>query len=273
MKEDLSVFHMHDYYPGFAKKGSLEYFRILDNFKRAILSADLIIACSEALLEEARALGRTDAKLVDNGVDYDKVVSGLGAPIPFELAGLPRPIVGHIGRINRKLEMDAISRMARERPDWSVVLIGPRTGWPDEYERRFQALLTIPNVHYLDGRGWDELPAYFNALDVGLMAYYTEGTWMAYGSPLKVWEYFSIGKPVVSADVLTLRKYPGLLHLVPSGGDWSGAVEAAIKGDTAELRQQRQALARQHGWDSRAQLIEEFISDALTTKVGHQQHD
>lgn len=263
MKEDLSVFHMHDYYPGFAEKGSREYHHIRDNFRRAIETADLVIACSQALLHEAHALGRRDAKLVENGVEFDVVARGASMPAPPELASLPRPIVAHIGRLNRKLDMDAIEGMASARPSWSWVLMGPRTGWPDAYERRFKKLLQRQNVHFIAGRGWDELPAFFNAIDVGLMAYRTEGTWMSYGFPLKVWEYFSVGKPVVGADVLSLRQLSGLLRLVGPGGDWVAAVESALSDDTPELRQERVSLARRFSWDSRVDMIEHLIHDAL----------
>ena len=263
MKEELSVFHMHDYYPGFAEKGSREYLRIRDSFRRAMETTDLVIACSQALLHEAHALGRRDAKLVENGVDFEVVARGASMAVPTELASLPRPIVAHIGRINRKLDMEALERMARARPNWSWVLMGPRTGWPEAYERQFQKLLSRQNVHFIPGRGWDELPAYFNAIDVGLMAYRTEGTWMSYGFPLKVWEYFSLGKPVVGADVLSLRQLSGLLRLVPSGGDWVEAVESALTENSASLREQRISMARRFSWDSRAATIESLIHDAL----------
>lgn len=264
--EALSVFHMHDYYPGFARKGTAEHARILDDLKTSLDRADVVIACSEALLQEARAFGRKDAKLVENGVDYNVVAGGAAMAVPPEMARLPRPIVGHIGRINRKLDMDAVSRIASERPTWSVVLMGPRTGWPDEYERRFQNLLARPNVHYIEGRGWDDLPAYISALDVGLMAYRTEGTWMAYGFPLKLWEYFSAGKAVVGADVLSLRKFSDLLELVPSGEDWVEAVQRAIDGDNAQKRHDRAALSKTYDWDARATLIEGIIGEALAAK-------
>ncbi len=264
--EALSVFHMHDYHPGFAKAGTLAHARVLENFKRSILESDLVIACSEALLHEAYALGRKDAKLLENGVDFNALSSGASMPLPPEFANMKRPIIGHIGRINRKLEMEAIGRIARERPDWSLVLMGPRTGWPEKYEQRFQALLALPNVHYLPARGWDQLPAYFNALDVGLMAYRTEGTWMAYGFPLKTWEYLSLGKVVVGSDVMSLRKFSKHLQLVPTDGDWVGAVQAAMDGDSAERRRERMDLARQYDWNARAQLLEGLINDALAAK-------
>ena len=265
-RESLSVFHMHDYHPGFAKAGTLAHARVLKNFKRSILESDLVIACSEALLHEAFAHGRKDAKLVENGVDFETVSGGAAMPEPAEFAKMKRPIIGHIGRINRKLEMEAIGRIARARPDWSVVLMGPRTGWPDKYADRFSELLSLPNVHYLPGRGWDQLPAYFNALDVGLMAYRTAGTWMAYGFPLKMWEYFSLGKTVVGSDVMSLRKFSKLLQLVPVDGDWVAAVQTAMDADSPSLRQERKALARQYDWNARAELIERLILEALAAK-------
>jgi len=265
-RESLSVFHMHDYHPGFAKAGTLEHARVLENFKRSILEADLVIACSEALLHEAHAQGRKDAKLVENGVDFATVSSGSAMAEPHEFSTMKRPIIGHIGRINRKLEMEAIERIARERPDWSVVLMGPRTGWPGKYEQRFRVLLSLPNVHYLPGRGWDQLPAYFNALDVGLMAYRTAGTWMAYGFPLKMWEYFSLGKAVVGSDVMSLRKFSPHVQLVPPEGDWVSAVQSAMDNDNPDRRRERKDLARQYDWDSRAALIESLIAEALAAK-------
>ena len=54
-----------------------------------------------------------------------------------------------------------------------------------------------PNIHYLGGKTYDELPAYLSGWDVALMPFaMNEST--QFISPTKTPEYLAGGKPVVS---------------------------------------------------------------------------
>ncbi|MBV9080538.1 MAG: glycosyltransferase [Elusimicrobia bacterium] len=266
--EELSVFHCHDYYPAFYREGSSERRVIERKFWKTVERADIVLATSDALYDQIRSRRTVGVHLLENGVDFDRIRGGVDEAVPEELRGLPHPIVAYVGRVNRKVDIDALVDIAQRRPKWSVVLMGPRTGWPRECEERFKNFCELPNTRYIEGQTPSRLPAYMGAIDVGLMNYVTEGTWTSFGFPLKMLEYFALGKPAVGTELPSLRKYQDIAKLVPEDGDWVAAVEEVWTNDTPQMRNKRIAFARERDWSERARSVENFLAEALEQKSG-----
>ena len=117
------------------------------------------------------------------------------APEPADLARDPHPRIGYVGRSSRRWIGSTLTGIARRRPDWSIVLVGP-VGHMGMRAAHKAALLALPNVHYLGNRAVREMPAYMRHMDVCLLCYaLTDYT--RYIFPLKLHEYLAAGRPVV----------------------------------------------------------------------------
>jgi UDP-galactopyranose mutase len=94
-----------------------------------------------------------------------------------------------------------------------------------------------PNIHYLGGKSYSQLPAYLSGWDVALMPFaINEAT--QFISPTKTPEYLAAGRPVVSTPITdVIRHYAGLDAVKIAGGpaEFVAACDAAL------------ALARQPG--------------------------
>lgn len=270
MGEDLTVFHCHDNYTDFFPVGSKERERVQSQFDRMIAKSDLIFSCSQALYEMILKKRSEGVYLVENAVDIENSTARIVAQngVPDEMKGIPRPIIGYIGRVNKKVDIRAMIDMALRRSQWSILLMGPRTGWNESRQTTFQEFLKLPNAYYIEGKSASELPRYWNALDVGIMNYVKEGTWVNYGFPLKMFEYFSVGKPVVGTNLPSIRKYSDYLEIVPDGGDWVVSVEKAMSNDGPDGAQRRIDLARQNSWEVRCRFILEKIWEAMGETCG-----
>lgn len=255
---ELNVFHVHDYYPGFCAPGTAERRAVEQAYHETLRRSDLVVVCGEALLADVRARGLTNVLLVENGVAFQRLRNGAGTEAPPELAGLPRPIVAYVGRINNTVDFGALARIADQRPGWSLVVLGPRSVSTDANERKFRAYLERPNAHYIGGRNAEDLGRYLNAIDVGLIAYERDGIF-AHRFPLKMIEYFALGKPVVSVDIPAVRKFAPLARVVSGESEWVPAIEAALKDDNATVREQRVDEARARDWQRQAALILQAI--------------
>jgi UDP-galactopyranose mutase len=86
--------------------------------------------------------------------------------------------------------------VADAQPDWSLVMVGPVVKIDEaKLPRR-------PNIHYLGGKSYAELPRYLAGWDVALMPFaVNEAT--KFISPTKTPEYLSGGVPVVSTPSRT----------------------------------------------------------------------
>ncbi|MEG2857810.1 MAG: glycosyltransferase, partial [Clostridia bacterium] len=135
-----------------------------------------------------------DAVMLPNGVNFEHFNSGaFGAlPVPDDMINLQRPIIGFSGMLQECIDYAAIEQVAKERPDWSVVLVGgPMPGVNLDYLKKYS------NIHFLGLKKYDEMPAYLGAFDVCLNAF-RSGNLAKDVSPLKFFEYLAVGKPVVS---------------------------------------------------------------------------
>jgi hypothetical protein len=227
--------------------------------------AGLVFASTQGLADRLARIN-PHTHLMPNVADYDHFARARSGdlPIPPELAGLPRPILGYVGALDRyKFDARLVVRLARAYEHASVVLIGPsglveQHGKPDPAMAQLQAL---PNVHLLGRRPYAELPAYLQCFDAGLIPY-QRNKYTAECSPLKLHEYLAAGLPVAVAGLPSLRPFADVIALSEDGSDYLAAVARALADGPARVAD-RQAVAQRFTWDTKLDWAERLIHEAL----------
>ena len=124
---------------------------------------------------------------------------------PADQEDLPRPRLGFYGVIDERFDTELLARVAEMRPNWSFVMVGPVVKISDE------DLPKRPNIHYLGGKTYEQLPCYLSGWDVALMPFaMNEST--QFISPTKTPEYLAGGRPVVSTPVKDVVRHYGELR-------------------------------------------------------------
>lgn len=225
--------------------------------EEALLSShsDIVLVTAQRLLEKHRQYHPVPL-LVPNAADFAHF-SQLCVEPPVALQSLSRPIIGYVGTIGDWFDMRLVSELARQRPGWSFVLLGP------VIDADLVPILALANVHLLGAHSYASLPAYLQSFDVGLIPFrrtpLTEAT-----HPVKFYEYLSAGKPVVSIPLPELVPYApqGLVCLATDAAEFVEHIEHALAENTTERQAQRRAFARAHSWEARFCQIQAAI-DAL----------
>jgi UDP-galactopyranose mutase len=126
---------------------------------------------------------------------------------PPDQAAIPGPRLGFYGVVDERMDLDLLAAVADARPGWSLVIVGPVVKIdPASLPQR-------PNLHFLGGRSYGELPAYLSGWDVALMPFaINEAT--RFISPTKTPEYLSGGRPVVSTPITDVIRHYGDLDAV-----------------------------------------------------------
>jgi glycosyltransferase involved in cell wall biosynthesis len=214
--------------------------------------ADLVLASAPAL---ARRLREFSANVVEapNVADTELFATALSpGPEDPAVAALPRPRIVFTGAVvATKLDLPLIVALARARPQWSFVLVGP-VGVGDP-RTDASPLAAEPNVHLLGARAYEQLPAVLRGADAGLIPYarnrLTDSIF-----PMKVYEYLAAGLPVVStplpalegvADVRTAADADGLARLL----------DGALASNGPRERAERSRRAAAHSWEARLREI------------------
>ncbi|MDQ4061394.1 MAG: glycosyltransferase, partial [Pseudomonadota bacterium] len=162
---------------------------------KLLARADLVFTGGQSLYEAKR--GRhPNIHAFPSSIDTAHFAKArrTGGRGPDDQAALPRPRLGFFGVIDERMDLDLVGRLAELRPDWQLVMVGPVVKIdPATLPRR-------PNVHWLGGKTYDELPAYLAGWDLGFMPFaLNEST--RYISPTKTPEFLAAGVPVVSTPI------------------------------------------------------------------------
>jgi teichuronic acid biosynthesis glycosyltransferase TuaH len=184
-----------DYVAGAELMGlSARRLRILE--RRALARADVVGAISLQLAERWAALGAKPV-LIPNGCHLAR--AGIDKPPPG-VRDLPAPVVGLIGQLNDRINLDLLSGIADA--GFSLLVVGPRD--PRWEPRRFAGLIARPYVHYTGPVPMEAVPSYLAAIDVGI-APYKDSPFNRASFPLKTLEYLGAGRPAVSTDLPAAR--------------------------------------------------------------------
>lgn len=208
-------------------------------------SVDVVVAASDEL-RRAKAGLRADIAVVGQGVDAAHFQAPAGCPP--DLARLPRPRLLCVGGIDERIDFALLDDVARLRPEWSIVLVGP------ELYVRAAERIRLPNVHLLGRRSYDELPGYVQNADVCLIPY-RDTPWARACNPVKTLEYLAAGRPVVSTDLPAVRLYQPLVRIARGAPAFVMAIQAALEEDSAAWREVRCAAAGGKSWPERADAI------------------
>jgi glycosyltransferase involved in cell wall biosynthesis len=139
------------------------------------------------------------------------------------------------------------------------VLIGPDNIFTATYRAQFETLRACANVTWLGARPFEEVPAHIQGMDVcAIPNRVNEFTRFVY--PVKLHEYLAVGKPVISTPIPSVKPFATTVHLASSVADWTRCLHDAA-GETGDgWVARRQATARLHTWEQRAERVHELLS-------------
>jgi len=221
---------------------------------RMLLEADVVTATADVLYRRVKPF-REDAVLCPNGVDYDFItttISATGAPPEDirELVENRNPIIGYYGALADWVDYGLIEHVARSCPGFNILLIGP--DYSDSV--RFKQILEISNISWLGVKPYRQIPGYLKYFDVATIPFVLDQTTHS-TSPLKLFEYMSAGKPVVTTAMQECKKYDPVL-IARDRNDFVEKLETALElrsdsGYTSRIIQ----IAQSNTWDQRARTL------------------
>ncbi|HEX8071686.1 MAG TPA: glycosyltransferase family 1 protein [Pyrinomonadaceae bacterium] len=184
---------------------------------------------------------------------------------PADQANIPHPRIGFFGVIDERLDIELVDAVAAARPDWQIVMIGPVVKIdPNDLPKR-------PNIHYLGGKDYKELPAYIAGWDVAAL-FFARNESTKFISPTKTPEYLAAGKPVVSTSIRDVVRPYGEQNLVRIADTVDEFVRAAAELGMDESvedeawRARVDAFLARNSWDKTWARMAELIGEVVATR-------
>lgn len=274
----VNALHGTDDYVAGAELMGLSARRLRAQELQALNRADVVTALSPLLVARWSALRGRPVPLIPNGCTPIRASAYSVAPA---IKLLPRPLVGLVGRLNARIDLDIVEAIADA--GFSLLIVGPHD--PRWEQRRFSALAARSAVHYVGRVPEDKVSAYIAATDIGVTPY-VDSPFNRASFPLKTLDYLSAGRPAVSTalpaaewlrdDMLSIdhgTSSDGILALANGREAFINALRRTVGNpgrantsasdltDTEPERAERcRAFAGRHSWSRRA--------DALAAAIG-----
>lgn len=197
---------------------------------------------------------RDDAVYLPNGVnmdDFKKLEKSV--PKSFkEILSQKKPIIGYYGAIEEWFDVDLILEIAKQKPDWNIVLIGKNS--------LEAALADQANIHCLKQMPYYELlkcAQYFNVAIIPFIVNQLTNS----VSPVKFFEYLALGLPVVSTPIAEMLLYKNeFVRIAENANGFIHAIQELLDCDSEKYSMKIQESAARNQWVTHVEQIEESIS-------------
>ena len=227
--------------------------------------ADLVFTGGQTLYEGKRE-GRENVYLFPSSIDAPHFEQARNAQAdPADQAGIPHPRLGFFGVIDERMDLELLAELARAKPDWHQVILGPVVKIDQENLPKF------PNIHYLGMKTYDQLPGYLANWDIALLPFALNDS-TRFISPTKIPEYLAGGKPVVSTPIRDVINPYGNEKLVSIAGTAAEFVQAVEyirrmkKDETASWLARVDQQLSQNSWDYTWKRMMTLIESSMASK-------
>ena len=248
------VYDCMDHHEGFGNVSE----EVLSIERALMRNADMTITTS-TWLDEIVAQHTDSRVLIRNAGEYDHFAV---KPANVYVDPQQRKIIGYYGAIAEWFDVKLLENVAKAFPDHSILMIGADTVGAREQ------LAHLSNVTFTGEMAYSELPRYLHAFDVCLLPFQVIPLTLA-TNPVKVYEYLSAGKPVVSVDLPEIKQFENLVHAAPTTEAFIDAINEELNAtDSADRILARQQFAKNQTWAHRAeQMINRIESSRAVPSV------
>ena len=132
--------------------------------------------------------------------------------------------IGYLGALDAWFDVDSVAQMARDHPEWKFVLVGRME------DQRILKLNEYANVVFVGEVPHSEIAAHLADWDVAMIPFLVNDLTVA-TNPIKLYEYFSAGLPVVSSRLPEVELYPDLVYIADTPQEFSSALARAVLED------------------------------------------
>ena len=240
--------------------------------KELISRADLIFTGGQTLYEGKRT-GHDNVYLFPSSIDAPHFERARQKQAdPADQLNIPHPRLGFFGVIDERMDLELLDALARARPDWHLVMLGPVVKIDPEN------LPTLPNIHYLGMKTYDQLPLYLGNWDIALLPFALNDS-TRFISPTKIPEYLAGGKPVISTPIRDVINPYGKQKLVSIAGNVNEFVKSIEdilqwkKEDIAKWLTRVDQQLSQNSWDYTWKRMMTLIESSIAAREAEDKKD
>jgi glycosyltransferase involved in cell wall biosynthesis len=222
-----------------------------------------VVFCGGRKMRDKRLGINANSHFYGTGVDCRHFGSALSPNLAVdpEIAALKGPVLGYFGVVDERIDYDLLAALADANADWNVVMVGPATKVdPQTFPKR-------PNLHFLGGRPYAQLPSITKGFSVCLMPFaLNEAT--EYINPTKALEYMAAGRPVVSTALDDVKSnFHTVARIARNHTEFIAMCLREVEAPSRSRVARGLKLASENTWEAIVGKMEKHVAEALTSKT------
>ncbi len=229
--------------------------------KKLIRAVDYFFVNSYILLKIRRLL-RKPSSIVPQGFRLDDFIHPYLGRARFPKG---KPLIGYIGSLDCRIDFRLVWNLANNNRGWQFVLWGPaQEGTTREVEavqKNLQKLRSLPNV--IIGKSPDarEIASVIQQFDVAIIPHDVAQNAVRYSYPMKLFEYFYMGKPVVATPIEELARFPKYVKIGATAKEWERHINDLLSRPwPKEYRRAQRGVAEENSWERKVEALTKKIS-------------
>lgn len=238
---DRFIYEVYDEYTMHFKTGIVD--EAVAHLEPSILQqADHVFFTSDILSERKKQFCKSSS-IVGNGVFYD-IFEKYRMPI---LQSFGRKTIGYLGNLSDFFNWQLMYEVCRQNSEIDFYFHGQVEKQRIGENQEMEALLGLSNT-YFSGRVTREIgAAAINRYDILIIPFVINDAMDAV-NPLKLWEYFATGKPVISTPMAALNHVPSpLLRVASNTDEWQKSIYECLH-ESPNLQIERINIAKENSW-------------------------
>lgn len=232
--------------------------------KTMFQKVDIVFTNSPALYRLKKKL-HSKVFQVPQGANMEIFLKTSKQPLPKELKKIPKPIIGFTGNINFRLDFPLIKKLAFTHSEWSFVFVGPiaHNFYQDKivnFPQKLKELKRFKNIYFISRKTKKQLVAYLDHFNICWIPYNVSQEFNRYCYPIKVFEYFCRGKPVVSTPIESLIPLQPYVKIARDAKGFEKEIKKILKnGWPKEYKKEQKKLALANSWEKKIEKISQIL--------------
>jgi len=249
----LSIYDCVDYFQG-DKLPMIEKLVIKHSNRLLIEKCDFVCVNSGALYKKFSVI-RKDICIVPQGFRYDSFKHIVVSPISIPH---DKPVIGYVGGINNRLNFTLLNNIIQTNKNYLFVLVGSVLKDVDELKTRkfFSQLKKYANVLTYESVSKKYIPGIIRQFDIGIIPYNSSIAFNYYCYPMKLFEYFYMGKPVISTPIDELMRFPKYVKIGRTEEEWKKHMRMLLLKPWPHIyRTKQKNLSIANSWEMKINMI------------------
>jgi glycosyltransferase involved in cell wall biosynthesis len=218
------VFDLVDNFVG-AKSGREKYH--LQQSQNKLAQHATVVTANSLYLHQQLVKHNSNTVLVPQGFDE----LAFKTAKKHKLFPSNKPIIGYVGGINNRIDFKTMIALAQRHPEWEFWFWGKiQPDNQNSWQKEWLQLTTLPNCKS-GSCDRDKLAQIYSRFSVGIIPYDTSKEFNKYCHPMKIFEYFYFGKPVVASSIyeLSQKKYDEYVIIADNLSKWEKSISDYIR--------------------------------------------